>query len=218
MGACTEITLSAWMKAQGDGDVGIYTAATAPNLGTAATDGLQLEFYGSGAGAGLNGENKGTFDLSAGIDNNYSTCARCFRIFEDPMVPGRTFFQQSGTLTVGATSDQLNGTLHGTLSNVTLVQVTINTTTFVSTPVPGGACLHITSATVDVVPPAVPAAWACNPAYYNDGSCDCGCGVIDLDCASANVSACDYCDDTGSCNTADCPGTIKTTNNAVCGP
>ena len=63
----------------------------------------------------------------------------------------------------------------------------------------------------------VPMAWTCNTSYYgtNDG-CDCGCGVVDPDCASSNVGDCEYCDDTGSCGTGACPANINPTNNAVC--
>jgi hypothetical protein len=60
----------------------------------------------------------------------------------------------------------------------------------------------------------VPATWKCAPAYYGTGDgCDCGCGVVDPDCTSA-TSACDNCDDPGSCATT-CT-TISLTNNAVC--
>lgn len=65
----------------------------------------------------------------------------------------------------------------------------------------------------------VPAAWTCNPAFYDTGAmadCDCGCGVQDPDCADLNATSCDYCDDAGSCNTDPCPGTIATANNATC--
>jgi len=58
--------------------------------------------------------------------------------------------------------------------------------------------------------------WTCDPSFYGDGYCDCGCGVPDPDCASALASSCQYCDDVGSCATA-C-SQIKPTNNAVCGP
>jgi hypothetical protein len=82
--------------------------------------------------------------------------------------------------------------------------------------VPGGACVHITSANVSVIPPVVPAAWACNPAYYGDGDCDCGCGVIDIDCPNMTSGVCDYCDDSGSCSSASCPGTIDPNDNSTC--
>jgi hypothetical protein len=205
---------------QADGAVAVYSSATTPNLGTAAADGLQIEFFGSAAGAGLDGEAKGTFNLATGIDNNYATCARCIRVFEDPSVPGRVFFQQSGTLVINQTSDQLKGTVSATITNLTLVEVTIDGGTFVSTPVPNGACLHIASAPIAVTPPVVPGAWTCNPSYYGDGSCDCGCGVIDSDCPDALIASCEWCDVTGSCseNVMDCPGIINPTNNALCTP
>ena len=61
-----------------------------------------------------------------------------------------------------------------------------------------------------------PPQWTCDPTYYGDQICDCGCGVIDTDCADATVASCDYCDDTGSCATTTCPANIDPTNNAVC--
>ncbi len=42
-------------------------------------------------------------------------------------------------------------------------------------------------------------AWTCEPTYNGDGSCDCGCGEVDSDCASGcaapgcNAEACEYC-------------------------
>ena len=188
-----------------------------PNLGTAAADSIRIEFYGSTAGPNLDGEAKGTFNLGTGIDNNYATCARCVRVFEDPSIPGKIFFQQSGTMVIDATSDQLNGTLKGTITNLTLVEVTI-AADFVSTPVPNGACVHITTAALSVTPPVVPATWACDPSYYGDSACDCGCGVADIDCANALIASCEYCNDTGSCSNTACPGTINPTNNAICTP
>lgn len=63
-----------------------------------------------------------------------------------------------------------------------------------------------------------PEEWTCNPDYYGDKACDCGCGVRDLDCASGDVGECDFCDAPGSCSTSVCPGTIDETDNAVCAP
>jgi cysteine-rich repeat protein len=36
-----------------------------------------------------------------------------------------------------------------------------------------------------------PAGWSCDPARFTDAVCDCGCGVIDDDCASSGFAACD---------------------------
>ncbi len=38
----------------------------------------------------------------------------------------------------------------------------------------------------------IPAGWTCPPEYYNHESCDCGCGVIDLDCASGSAGVCQF--------------------------
>ena len=42
-----------------------------------------------------------------------------------------------------------------------------------------------------------PAGWTCNPIYYGAGDgCDCGCGIMDADCASSTaICAWEYCDD-----------------------
>ncbi|MFH2007143.1 MAG: hypothetical protein ABI333_11200 [bacterium] len=60
--------------------------------------------------------------------------------------------------------------------------------------------------------------WNCIPGYYGDGACDCGCGIIDSDCADATVGSCDWCDSPGGCNGAggSCPGTINPNNNTQC--
>ena len=62
----------------------------------------------------------------------------------------------------------------------------------------------------------IPAGWTCDPTYYGDSICDCGCGVQDSDGADKLVATCQFCDDMGSCSTDTCPGTINPTNNAVC--
>ena len=62
----------------------------------------------------------------------------------------------------------------------------------------------------------VPDAWTCDRRYYDDGFCDCGCAVVDPDCPSDDVSACEQCDGDGSCGTEPCPGTIDPTDTAQC--
>lgn len=61
-----------------------------------------------------------------------------------------------------------------------------------------------------------PVGWTCFAYHYNNGSCDCGCGVQDIDCPNLLVSSCVDCDWTNSCSASACPGTINPTNNAVC--
>jgi hypothetical protein len=62
-----------------------------------------------------------------------------------------------------------------------------------------------------------PPAWTCEFEVYGDGLCDCGCGAVDLDCASPSRSSCQFCKLEGSCSSTECPGTINLDNNAVCG-
>jgi hypothetical protein len=63
-----------------------------------------------------------------------------------------------------------------------------------------------------------PQAWTCTPVYYGDGGCDCGCGIVDIDCADASVGSCEYCDDPASCTAGavdDC-SLINPTDNSQC--
>jgi len=64
----------------------------------------------------------------------------------------------------------------------------------------------------------VPNDWSCDRRFYDDGLCDCGCGVVDPDCPSNDVSACEECDGEGSCSTVACPGTIAANDTAHCAP
>jgi YHS domain-containing protein len=58
--------------------------------------------------------------------------------------------------------------------------------------------------------PTVPASWTCTASYYNDTSCDCGCGVLDPVCGSATGNTqCEY----DSCATGTEP---SSTNNTTC--
>ena len=65
--------------------------------------------------------------------------------------------------------------------------------------------------------PHGPGDWTCTPEYYGtaDG-CDCGCGVLDPDCADGTVASCEFCDDPGSCSSASCPGDIDPAQNWLC--
>jgi hypothetical protein len=62
-----------------------------------------------------------------------------------------------------------------------------------------------------------PPEWRCNPRFYNDGSiCHCGCGALDLDCASDEVASCERCNVEGSCSGQECPGLIDPNFNREC--
>jgi len=52
---------------------------------------------------------------------------------------------------------------------------------------------------------AVPDGWVCPESYYDDGTCDCGCGVQDADCSTTvDVDECLYCDACGADFGEDC--------------
>jgi hypothetical protein len=62
--------------------------------------------------------------------------------------------------------------------------------------------------------------WTCALDFYGDASCDCGCGLPDLDCPDVTIFVCEYCNDPGSCNEdadiGDCSGILDPANNAIC--
>lgn len=65
-----------------------------------------------------------------------------------------------------------------------------------------------------------PPEWTCDFDFYGDGACDCGCGVVDSDCASAARSSCLFCNPRGGCSTVTCTNPnnpINANNNAICG-
>lgn len=61
--------------------------------------------------------------------------------------------------------------------------------------------------------------FTCFPTSYGDGqTCDCGCGVVDIDCASAASTECGYCGDPNACTAThggDCSD-IDAVDNSKC--
>ena len=176
-----------------------YGGDTNPSLGGALTDSLYFYAY--------EDELTGTFDLGAGVEASFDTCTACLLVVEDQPEegdPARIYFQQSGTLDLGTTTPYY---IAGSLTDVTLVEVTLDPDSGASTPVPGGQCLHITNLTFDIQPPAD--GWTCDPSYYDAGAedyCDCGCGVLDPDCSITEIPI-DGCYEGQTCSTsAECEG------------
>ncbi len=74
----------------------------------------------------------GTFQL-AGDELNYSTCGLCVLIYENVAANGDyrgAYMATSGTVTLTS----VTGTLTGTLSNIKFQHVTVDSSTFISTP------------------------------------------------------------------------------------
>jgi hypothetical protein len=135
---------------------------------------INFEFY-TGIAAG-------TFDLTMGDNANYGTCEACIRVVtvdaDGNLV--KQYFQDGGTMTLSV--DPLS-TKHmtGTATGVSLIEVTIDPDTFMSTPVVGGTCLSLPDLTLNAGP--APLAWTCTETQFDDGTtCDCACGAHDLDC------------------------------------
>lgn len=181
-GDCLEVTTDdfAYLGQSMWGVPFYYGGDTTPPLGGDLTDSLYFYAY--------DPELTGTIDLGAGEEASFATCTACVLIVEDQPEegdPARLYFQQSGTVDLGTTTPYYLG---GSLTDVTLVEVTIDGETGESTPVPGGQCLHITNLTFDIQPPTD--GWECDPSYYDAGAedyCDCECGAVDPDCDIAEI-------------------------------
>lgn len=178
--ACTAITLGA-QDISGVSDIaGVWHAPVTTDLGDGGDPILQMEFWDLDAGGPTVGDN----DLSAAPNDDYATCTSCFIVIS-PNADGsaqRLFFQRTGN--VNLTEDPaMTHNLAGTLdTGVILEEVEIDNQ-FHSTPVPGGQCLTVTTATA-LAHDAIPNAWTCPDTAWTDGAaCDCVCGVSDPDCA-----------------------------------
>jgi hypothetical protein len=63
--------------------------------------------------------------------------------------------------------------------------------------------------------PDCPVGWTCPFEFYNDGTCDCGCGAFDADCAGTTPDYCMSCGDTGSCADPTCSN-VDPEDNSKC--
>lgn len=104
---------------------------------------FRIEFY---------DDETGTFDLSMAPEDDYATCTKCVRLFEDDdgMTLARQYYQSEGTLEIAAETPPSSLAPTLTFTGVRLVEVTISDS-FVSTPVEGGQCVDIVDGTVETV-------------------------------------------------------------------
>lgn len=179
----------------------VFDVAIQQQLVGGAEDFLGIQFY---AGANFDGDATGEFELGTGIDDNYESCGRCVLVERDASAIGNAgntrFFATSGTLVIDEDSEQMDGRPILTLSDVTLVEVTIDPNTFISTPVQGGDCYHVSSYSLELPTPS----WSCPVDSWGDNVCDCGCDAPDLECVTTGIGACDACTSPGSCAQTDC--------------
>ncbi len=104
----------------------------------------------------LNGpQETGTFDLATAPDDNYASCDRCVLVYADinaDGAPTKTFFQESGTIKIDAVDSPPGPLTVGSLTNVKLIEVTIDPDDYTSVPVANGACLVLDSLAWDTTP------------------------------------------------------------------
>lgn len=169
---CTPLTIAAFGQAQVEPDYAVYVTSFTPNIGAVAADNFRLAVQ----GLPYDGHRTGTFNLTQNGDANYKTCARCILVNADGNQ--KVFYASEGTLEIAAGSKQLGGSIDATITNLKLVEVTI-AGDYTSTPVPGGACLTVASAVIQVEAPAC-SGFECdngycvaNAAYKCDEEVDC---------------------------------------------
>jgi hypothetical protein len=127
--------------------MGSLAATFEPALGGPETDLFVLELFGGPAPLAT-----GTFDLSKSPDNNFSACRHCVAVRQDlgaDGTPQKWYFQAAGRLALDSVEDPPTPRSAGTMRDLKLVEVTIDPQTYISTPVPGGACLLVDTASWD---------------------------------------------------------------------
>ncbi len=210
MAPCVEIDATTFSRIADDLGDQVYGSPPAQNIVGAGLDMFEIEFYEPNGG-----DQTGMFDLSQAPNDNYETCGQCVLAIADYDATRTIFYASQGTIDIDPASLPQGGKVDMTFTDVTLVEVTIDTVTLVSTPVPNGLCLHLASASfsIDLSPPA---GWTCSASYYGDGTCDCGCGSQDSDCASTtDVNECVFSNNCGSVASLDPANTPKCICDAV---
>ncbi len=158
-----------------------------PNLGASDPDIL---------GVGLYSAATGTFDL--GAETDLATCNHCVIAFEDVTNTGtgRYYFQASGSMTVTQANSSTPVFSTGTLSNVKLIEVTLDSTGTVATPVANGKCLMLNSASWSVANSCTDG----GPEYNTNQSTDCQtCGT-----AEQGTGGCCESESTTCANNSEC--------------
>ncbi len=211
-GTCTTTVTGAQALDQNPGD-GTFISWVAPvttDLGGGGASTISFQFF------QVDGDTlTGAIDLTAGDQDNNGTCAACVLVFDNDATGTavKTFFQSGGTMTL--TADPLaTSHLSGSIANLSLVEVTLDSQTGASTLVPGGVCLSVGSVTLSA--DDVPADWTCAHSAFGDGvNCDCNCGDVDPDCAIAGAPVVG-CTGTQVCSQAVCTDTCTVTPPTAC--
>ncbi len=128
----------------------------------------------------------GVRDLQTPENQNYGTCAQCVRVF-----PGdsKTYFADRGSIDIDPSYAPSSGQFSATISNFRAVEVTIDSNTFESTPVPDGTCVSSRGDITLSTPACVP---DCEGKICGDDGCGgvCGGGCWPLDACNAEGTSC----------------------------
>jgi len=157
MGTCTANTTYCevgMLSGQGwyDNSAMPYRAYLATISPGGAPDDVAIELY-SGYGVFAGGLGTGTFTIT-GEELNYATCGVCVRVLTDTNAltySSGTYVDDYLATSGSVTLTSVNGTIAGSLNNVTLTHVNIDGTTFNSTPAGDGCNSTIVSGSFSAV-------------------------------------------------------------------
>jgi hypothetical protein len=219
---CTLVNVSSFVfDFQDDTDTS-YSAPLLDNIGTPlGNDVLVLKIINQGDRVPAP---TGTFPLATGINENFATCAECFLVFEDQEglngVPSRLYFHSAGSIRLDQDPRRL--VLRGSVEGLVVREATIGEN-FVSTFVPGGACLRFNDISLDYK--VIPEEWTCDDSQYRDDAvCDCDCGSEDPDCYAVDNAPVNGCAASevcvqGTCSTpCDATSDTPTCTDGFCAP
>jgi len=205
---CPAVTLTGPLTLDGTTNYGLgFDGVTDLGFGGPAPDIFTIEIW---------DDAEGTFDLGSGENADYLACAQCVLVLVDLVgeTPTAVYFQRSGALSVtGLPSD---GAPKFTLTDVILGETDADVVA-----VTGGYCLSLADVALDVTDVPIdegPTDWTCDPEFYGDESCDCGCGIPDIDCPDATVDDCEYCGACDSTSFGSCVGVVDPTDVTLCLP
>jgi hypothetical protein len=143
-----------------------YTTYQAVNSAGEPFDAISIEVYTGGDFAGATGP--GTYSLD---DPNYRTCSNCVLIYADCSGERceKTFYADAGDLVIDRW-DVNGGRFSGTLRNLKLKEVTIDSDTYDSTVVAGGETWCLDAVPFDAEIKALPTSDRTQPSCVADGT------------------------------------------------
>ncbi len=135
--------------------------------------------------------------LNSELNSNYSTCTHCLLLKEDidkDGLAGKYYFQQSGKILISDAKTDFEGSVTGesagTLKDVRLVEVKMNFSSHVTTPVLGGSCIEIADSSWNTF---------CTPNCNGKECGSDGCGGFCGSCVEGKT-----CSDSGTCEDFSC--------------